>query len=238
MSASCCFPHILLFTVVSRDNGLCQRRANTVAAHAHLGCFRDGAAVCCAVVDVAVREALGAVKLVWREHAQADIDNLVIDAVNSHKAKAVLGRDGVQRFVQQLKPSAVREIYDERICRFHDVAHDALGDAPAGGISKGLAALEDRRARDRPVDDLCCRAPGRLALRWPLERSLRRPCDGHAVVSQRPPGLEFLDVLKNDHSRPHGLGPLHDDPGQAAYALGYRLAALGFAEVFAIRAGP
>ena len=59
-----------------------------------------------------------------------------------------------------------------------------------------------------------------------------------APFGERAPGDELFDVLQADHARAHGLRPLHHHPGQAANLLADGLAALGFAEMLAVRAGP
>jgi hypothetical protein len=61
---------------------------------------------------------------------------------------------------------------------------------------------------------------------------------GPAVLGERPPGDELFDVLQADDARLHGGCPAHRHPGQAADLLLHRLAALGLAEVLAVRAEP
>jgi hypothetical protein len=179
----------------------------------------------------------------------------------------------------------VRQAHDERLGRLDDVAPDPGRDPPERVLRERLGAVEDARARERPVDALGRRAPrlevpieeaclplrvGMSRLR-PDDRSPVAPryeeqplADGRraevarsklppldvvaevaelgepspereaathraraAVVGERPPVLELFDVLEDDDPRLDGLGPPHDDPGQAADALVDRLPALG-----------
>jgi hypothetical protein len=62
--------------------------------------------------------------------------------------------------------------------------------------------------------------------------------DRVAVVVERAPGAELLDILEEDHARAHPLAPEHDDPGEIADALLARLAALRLGEVLAVGAEP
>jgi hypothetical protein len=55
-----------------------------------------------------------------------------------------------------------------------------------------------------------------------------------AVVGERPPVLEFFDVLEDDDARLDGLRPAHHDPGEAADPLVDRLAALRLTEMLAV----
>ncbi|MCY1431705.1 hypothetical protein D9M71_476800 [compost metagenome] len=71
-----------------------------------------------------------------------------------------------------------------------------------------------------------------------LEGAPTLSLDRLVVLSERSPVLELLDVLQKDHPRPGGLGPLDHDPGKAADFPVHRLAALGLAEVPAVRGGP
>ncbi|MNT04881.1 hypothetical protein D3C72_1394780 [compost metagenome] len=59
-----------------------------------------------------------------------------------------------------------------------------------------------------------------------------------SVVKNGPPRFELFNVLEEDHARPDQRGPAHRHPSQAPDLLVARLAALGLAEVLAVRAEP
>ncbi len=184
---------------------------------------------------------------------------------------------------------------NERRRVVHHEFHDAVRDAAQGLFGQRLLSLEDRRARDRPVYGLGCRAPwqalaaehlGRagLAVRRlrpndglavaardheealadrrraivagaqlaelqlvaqlaklaaPLaERLARAILDREALIAERPPGLELLNVLQQDQVWLHPLRPQDYNPCEIADRLLARLAALGLAEMFAVRREP
>ena len=54
----------------------------------------------------------------------------------------------------------VRQGHNERLCRLDHIAVDALGNAPASGVSQRALTLEDGRRGNAPVDALGRSAPG------------------------------------------------------------------------------
>ena len=129
---------------------------------------------------------------------------LAIGDEGRHQGLAPARRHRVQRLVERVfpAPAAVAVVHadEERPHRVHDVAHRALGDAGHGGVSKRTVradvparldlggGLEDRRARERPVDDLG-RGPPRLQQAGPHRLGLRvavrrrRPLDRATVAA-------------------------------------------------------
>ena len=78
--------------------------------------------------------------------------------------------------------------HDERLCRLHHIAVDALGNAPASGVSQRALALEDGRCGNAPVDALGRSAPGleslgHLAALVGLGMGGLRPADGQAITA-------------------------------------------------------
>lgn len=67
------FSELACFAVVRGHDGAREWRAHAVAAHTDLGGLGDGLTGGAAVDDVALGEALGAVELTRREHAQANV---------------------------------------------------------------------------------------------------------------------------------------------------------------------
>src|SRR5690606_17680628 len=59
-----------------------------------------------------------------------------------------------------------------------------------------------------------------------------------AFLGDWPPGHELFDVLQHDDLGPYRGCVADGDPGEAAYFLFHRRAALGFAEMLAVRAEP
>lgn len=68
--------------------------------------------------------------------------------------------------------------------------------------------------------------PQGLQLRKPFAEGLSGLGFHRVAFPYRPPGLELLHVLQDDHPGPHGPGPPQNDPGQAPYVLVHRLSAL------------
>ena len=63
-------------------------------------------------------------------------------------------------------------------------------------------------------------------------------CLYRVPTADRPPGLELLHILQDDHAGPDCPSPPQDDPGQPPDVLVHGLPALGLAEMLAVRGGP
>lgn len=85
---------------VHQDQRARHRRANAVAAHAHLSALCEAQAVRRVISDdVGVGKALGSVELARRQHAQADVDDLVILPLDRDEAESLAVGDGPQRLI-------------------------------------------------------------------------------------------------------------------------------------------
>ena len=72
----------------------------------------------------------------------------------------------------------------------------------------------------------------------PFVESLAHQFFDRLSFSHRPPRLELLHVLQNNHARTDRSGPAQDDPCKPAYIFVNRFPTLGLAEMLAIRGEP
>jgi hypothetical protein len=58
----------------------------------------------------------------------------------------------MKRLAERLTSTVLGKLDDERIGTIHDELHDAARDPAQRRVFQRPVALEDRRARDRPID--------------------------------------------------------------------------------------
>src|SRR6218665_384737 len=126
----------------------------------------------------------------------------------------------------------------------------ALGVAMGRGRPLNRLAGTARRDKQAPGDGRRTKDAGAQFLAFDLVAQIAQAADPlpegpafalrarSAIRAQRPPSLEFFDILQADDARLYGFGPLDHDPGQRADFLARRFAALGFGKMLAVRAGP